>query len=177
MFARYTGMRQGEIAHVLASDFNLYAADVFVDQILKTPKSYERAFKGRIPKGFVLCLFIADSDARRTKTGLERVVPITDKLLPVVRSRIKKAKGGALFPFAVADGGASFGRKWLKLVKKIHEELTMHGFRHYAASEMENNGVSEAVSSIILGHVKDDVHDGYFHKQIRVLKEAVDKIY
>ena len=177
MFARYTGMRQGEIAHLCAGDFNLYAADEFVDQILKNPKSYENPFDGDIPNDFVLCLFIADTDTRRTKTGLERVVPIADKLLPIVFARLKRAKGRALFPFAETDGGSSFGRKWLKLVKEIHTELTMHGFRHYSASEMENNGVSEAVSSIILGHVKDDVHDGYFHKQIRVLKEAVDKIY
>ena len=49
----------------------------------------------------------------------------------------------------------------------------MHGFRHYATSEMENNGVNAAVSSIILGHSQGTVHDTYFHKQIGSLKAAV----
>jgi len=57
-----------------------------------------------------------------------------------------------------------------------HADLTMHGFRHYATSEMENERVSEAVSSVILGHTRGDVHDEYFHKRISLLKEAVDKI-
>jgi integrase len=177
MFARYTGLRQGEIAQIHRGDFQLYEAGEFVDRILRTPKNYERPYQGAVPDSFILCLYVADTESRGTKTGLERIVPVADKLLPVVDLQLARSQGKMLFPFAAKDGCRTFGRTWLKRVKKVDDELTMHGFRHYAASEMENNGVSEAVSSIILGHVKDDIHDRYFHKQIRVLKEAVDKIY
>ena len=53
----------------------------------------------------------------------------------------------------------------------------MHGFRHYAASEMENNGVGANISCAVLGHVPERVHGGYLHISIKAMKEAVDKIF
>ena len=53
----------------------------------------------------------------------------------------------------------------------------MHGFRHYAASEMENNGVGTNVSCAVLGHVPEKVHGSYLHISIGAMKNAVDKIY
>ncbi|MEI6972551.1 MAG: tyrosine-type recombinase/integrase, partial [bacterium] len=124
-----------------------------------------------------LCIWVTDEEGRRTKTGLERVVPVSDKLLPALERRLESTRGGELFPFAVDDSGASFGRLWLKKVKNIDATLTMHGFRAYATSQMENAGVNPGVARLILGHEQADVHEGYFHKQIGTLKEAVDKIH
>jgi len=53
----------------------------------------------------------------------------------------------------------------------------MHGFRHYAASEMENGGAGSNICSMILGHATSDVHSGYLHITVAAMKEAVDKIY
>lgn len=177
MIARYTGLRQGEIAHLRTDDFRLCDEKQYFDIALNNPKQHLRQFNGKIPDGSVLCIYIRDSEDRTTKTGEERLVPVADKLLPTVKQRIENASGKNLFPFAVKDSGASFGRTWLKRVKKIDEELTMHGFRHYCTSEMENNGVSTSVSHIVVGHDPGTVHEGYFHKALRSLKEAVDKIY
>lgn len=177
LFARYTGMRQGELAHISVKDLQLYLTDLSVDQILKTPKNYEKQFKGTIPAKHVLCIYVRDTETHGTKTGLERIVPVAKKLLPALKRRAKQVKTGPLFPFAARDSCASFGRKWVKCVKAVDAGLTMHGFRHYATSEMENNGVNAAISSIILGHSQGTVHDTYFHKQIGSLKDAVDEIY
>ena len=111
----------------------------------------------------VLCIFVADRESQTTKTGLERVIPISDKLMPTVKRRLDVKNKGPVFPFAVKDSGSSFGRLWLKKVKSIADDLTMHGFRHYVASEMENNGVSKQNSSAILGHVENGVHENYVH--------------
>jgi integrase len=181
LFARYTGMRLGEIAQLQADDALLFPGDAFLETVLRNPDQYGRPYRHEdgVPAGMVLCLYVKDAGERDTKTGLERVVPVADKLLPALNRRLQKARGkdGALFPAAVADRGAVFGRNWRNGVKKIHPELTMHGFRHYAASEMENNGVNRTVASAVLGHVENSVHGGYVHATIAALKEAVDRIH
>ena len=106
----------------------------------------------------------------------ENLVPVAAKLLPTVQRRVEVSGNGPIFGCAANGGGASFGRIWLKKVKKIDPELTMHGFRHYAASEMENHGISAHVSALILGHVRRSVHDSYVHPTVGTLKEAVDTI-
>jgi integrase len=133
---------------------------------------------GPVPEGMALCLFVRDAGDRSTKTGLERVVPVAAKLLPTVDRRLDSASGttGALFLFALADRGAVFGRAWLKNAKRVHPELTLHGFRHYAASEMENNGANRSISNAVLGHVDDSVHGGYVHVTVGAMGEAVEKI-
>jgi len=179
MIARYTGMRQGEIAQLLGTDAVLFPTDAYLDAILPTPDQFQRPYVPADggPEGMVLCLYVRDRGSRSTKTGLERIVPVAAKLLPVLRRRLDRAGGKAFFASALPDRGSIFGRAWLRGVKKIHAELTMHGFRHYAASEMENNGVNATVSGAILDHVDSSVHGGYVHVEIGTLKEAVDTIW
>ncbi|MBT3375310.1 MAG: tyrosine-type recombinase/integrase [Lentisphaerae bacterium] len=177
MFARYTGMRQAEIAHIRVEDLQTYEGSEFVDVILANPAQYQQQYGEAIPDGHALCIYVTDTDDHTTKTGLERIVPVSNRLLPVIRRRVEQVGKGPLFPFAEGDSGASFGRLWLKKVKKIGDDLTMHGFRHYAASEMENNGVESGVSAAVLGHVESSVHEGYVHRRIAVLKEGVDQVY
>ena len=180
LFARYTGLRQGEIAQLQADDVVLFPGNAFLDGVLQNPAQHQQPYRpvDGVPTGTELCIYVRDAGERETKTGLERIVPVADKLLPALNRRLDAASGKdrQLFPAAAADRGAIFGRAWLKGVKKIHVELTMHGFRHYAASEMENNGVSRTVASAILGHVENSVHGGYVHATITALKEAVEKI-
>ena len=176
--ARYTGMRQGEIAHIEGADLQLYSQDEYADTIVMNPPAYEKPYGGGpIPEGFALCIYVRDTRERPIKTGTERIVPVAEKLLPVLQRRLEAAGAGPLFAFAVKDSGKSFGSAWVARVKAIHPELTMHGFRHYATSEMENNGVNAAVSSMVVGHSPGTVHDGYFHKTVGVLKEGVERIY
>ena len=104
-------------------------------------------------------------------------MPVAAKLLPVIRRRLQKTPAGPLFPTAAADGAATFGRRLLKAVARTHRGLTLHGFRHYATSEMENAGVSTGIACTILGHTMGTVHDLYFHRELRTMKAAVDRIY
>ncbi len=87
MFARYTGMRQGEIADVRVEDFRVYPEGNTIDAIIKNPESHGKPYKDRNPKNYMLCIFVADRESEAMKTGLERVVSVAKKLLPVVNRR------------------------------------------------------------------------------------------
>ena len=177
LVARYTGMREGEITNIHMDDLRIYNNNDYSDQILKNPSSHGKAYSGSIPEGTVLCIYVKDTESRETKTGLERIIPVADKLMPAITRRFKHTAESPLFPFAAKDSCITFGRTWLKKVKTFGAELTMHGFRHYAASEMENNGAGVNVSCAILGHAPERVHGSYLHITIKAMKEAVDKIY
>ena len=145
--------------------------------MIANPLSQGKEYTGKKPAGHILCLMVRDEENRETKTGLERLVPISDKLLPVVIRKLTSCKKEDLFPGAAKDECKTFGRTFLKKLKTIAGDLTMHGFRHYAASEMENNGAGSNICSAILGHATSDVHSGYLHITIAAMKDAVDKIY
>ncbi len=177
MVARYTGMRESEIANIHMDDLILFNGKEYSDQILKNPGGFGIQYTGDTPKNSVLCIYVRDTESRATKTGLERIVPVSNKLLAVIDRRFKADGKSPLFPFAAKDSCITFGRTWLKKVKTIGKDLTMHGFRHYAASEMENNGTGVNVSCAVLGHAPERVHGGYLHITIKAMKESVDKIY
>lgn len=179
MVARYTGMRQGEIAQLRAEDICLYPATARVDAVLKTPGNFAKPYKAGapLPAGQLLCILVADRGEQTTKTGQERIVPVADKLRPILDRRLSDKAKGPVFPVAAVDNGKDFSRLWLKKVKKIDKELTLHGFRHYATTEMENNGVNTGIACAVLGHEPGTVHSDYFHGELAAMKTAVDKIY
>ena len=178
MFARYTGMRQAEVAQLKKGDFCLLKKDAYVDQVLANPNNFLKIYNGEIPKGYILCIFIRDEESRQTKTGQERIVPVAKKLMSTAKRRIK-IKSNSIFPCANTPSKLkTFSRTWLKKVKNIDQGLTYHGFRHYATSEIENNGIGENISRVITGHsASKDAHAGYVHISISAMTEAVDKIY
>ena len=178
IFARYTGMRQAEVAQLRKEDFCLFKKNAYVDQVLDNPKNFLKVYNGIIPKDYVLCIFIHDDESRQTKTGQERIVPVAEKAMSTIKRRIN-TKSNSVFPCANTPLKLkTFSRTWLKKVKGIGQGLTYHGFRHYATSEIENNGIGENISRVVTGHsAGKDAHAGYVHISISAMKEAVDKIY
>lgn len=178
IFARYTGMRQAEVAQLRKEDFCLLKKNAYADQVLANPNNFLKSYNGDIPKGYVLCIFVHDEESRQTKTGQERIVPVAEKAMSTVLKRIN-TKSNTIFPCADTPSKLkTFSRTWLKKVKSIDQGLTYHGFRHYATSEMENNGIGENISRMVTGHsVGKDAHVSYVHISIIAMKEAVDKIY
>jgi len=119
MIGRYTGMRQGEVAQLRKKDLYFFKQDDYVDQILRNPENFIKEFNGKIPQNYVLCIFVRDEEARTTKTGDERIVPVADKILPVIERRMQ-GKSGSIF--SCADNHLkfiTFTRTWLKKVKNI----------------------------------------------------------
>ena len=105
-------MRQAKIAALRAGDLRVFPEAEYGDAILRNPTQYSLVIDGTLAAGGVVCIFVRDDAESQTKTGLQRIVPVADKLLPVIQRRLDAANGGHLFPFAVADKGASFGRDW-----------------------------------------------------------------
>lgn len=177
LIARYTGMRRSEIAAACAEDIRVFRGTAHADAVVRSRGRDGTPPGGTVPARSVLCIYVADRGSRQTKTGHERVVPVADRLLPAIRRCLQRTPSGPLFPTAAADGAAGFGRRWLKAVARAHRGLSLHGFRHYATSEMENAGVSTGIACTILGHALGTVHDLYFHRELRAMKAAVDRIY
>ncbi len=73
MVARYTGLRQGEIVQLRTGDFRLCDESQYFDIALNNPKQHLLEFKGIIPEGYGLCIYIHNSDGRTTKTGEDRL--------------------------------------------------------------------------------------------------------
>ena len=151
LIARYTAMRQQEITNLKGKDF--------------------------IEQGDILCINVADDDERTTKTGMQRLVPVANRLRPVIDRRRPSTPEAPLFPQAYDDNGKYFGKLFCRLVKNVASDIVLHGFRHYANSEMANAGVENDVRKQILGHARTDTHDGYTHFDVAILKRSVDKIY
>ena len=51
-----------------------------------------------------------------------------------------------------------------------------HSFRHTFKTELANRGVNPDVRDVLTGHAKPSVAETYVHRNVSVLKDAVDKL-
>lgn len=119
----------------------------------------------------------------KTAAGKNRVIPLSDKILPIVREEI--AQGGEYLLLDRRDGRPILtydrlrGRIWepskaLKLLPRPH---LAHDGRHTCATLLDNACVNLKVSQLILGHSARDITSRvYTHKTIAQLVEAINKI-
>lgn len=119
----------------------------------------------------------------KTAAGRNRVIPLADKILPLVQEEL--AKGGEYLLLDRRDGNPILtydrlrGRIWepskaLKLLPRPH---LAHDGRHTCATLLDNAGVNLKVSQLILGHSARDITSRvYTHKTIAQLVEAINKI-
>lgn len=162
LIARYTGARLGEIAQLTGKDV--------------------------VEVHGVTCLHIFEREAegKTTKTHSERYVPVAMKIKRLVDKLRKKHGDGPLFPncgtwidskFGVVKPAKFLGNAFQKAVKKIAPDLSFHSFRHFAITEMANQGVAEEVRMRIVGHKGRTVHAGYTQIDVQTMAGAVEKIY
>jgi integrase len=53
---------------------------------------------------------------------------------------------------------------------------TFHSLRHGFVSSMANAGVSKELRMKLAGHTTDAVAEKYTHREVRILREAVESI-
>ncbi|MBF8177846.1 tyrosine-type recombinase/integrase [Herminiimonas contaminans] len=109
-------------------------------------------------KGYVL-------DAKQTKNGKPRIVPIHRKIAVLAR-RIRFTIDGDRFSGEWERARALAG----------YPETRFHDLRHGAASEMLNSGVPLVVVGSVLGHLSMVSTKRYSHLLTDQLEEAVSKI-
>lgn len=114
----------------------------------------------------------------KTAAGKHRIVPIHDKLLPILESH----KNG-LFVFdnekwvhleTAKTKYSTFVRHWDLMLKQYGMKHTTHDCRHTVRSKLDSKSANKVCIDRIIGHKNTDVGERvYTHKSIQELKEAM----
>lgn len=116
----------------------------------------------------------------KTEAGIDRVIPIADKILPLIKNRYDKNKR-----FLVNNKygnhytyGSYVSANFNTVMNRLQMQHLPHDGRHTFASLMDNVGANEVCLKLIMGHsMRNDVTKGvYTHKTIPQLIEEVNKI-
>ena len=114
----------------------------------------------------------------KTAAGKNRIIPIHDCLLPVIKRHMN---GGALFGYEVNPAAVNptsnmrtdFIRKWSKAMSELGLVHTTHDCRHTVRSKLDGKA-NKVCIDLIMGHKSADVGERiYTHKTIEELKETI----
>jgi integrase len=129
------------------------------------------------------------------KTGKQETLPI-HPMLAAHLGRIAGDTGGKI-SVALArqsiSGRSGLSRQFLDIVRKAGLDAgaevekregkrrrftakTFHSLRHGFVSSMANAGVSKELRMKLAGHTTDAVAEKYTHREVRILREAVESI-
>ena len=103
-------MRQAEIGHLKGSDLIYLKPDEYVDVALTDMNGRGTSYASGNANSSILCIYVRDEESRETKTGLERIIPVSAKLLPTIEQRLSTAGEGPLFKCAWGKESITFGR-------------------------------------------------------------------
>ena len=116
----------------------------------------------------------------KTEAGKDRIIPIADKILPLVKNRYNpdrkyliNNKYGNHYSY-----GSYVESNFRTVMGKLKMQHTPHDARHTFATMMNNAGANEVCTKLILGHsMRNDVTKGvYTHKTPSDLLLEVNKI-
>lgn len=154
LIARYSGMRLAEIAQ-------LHREDIVTEE------------------GF-LCIKVC----RNVKTlSSQRMIPVAEKLRPLLESLMEEIKTGRLFPLCgdmstvgVMKYGHAFAKLWDRRAKQVASDLSFHCWRVYANFQMTKAGIDLLDRERLLGHANERTNASYLPADLERLKKAVDSI-
>ncbi len=159
MLARYTGCRVSELAQLRGED------------VVQT-------------RGVRCFRVTGQGPGRSVKTvASERLVPVADKLEPLVNELLRKRKKGRLLDagdYKAKDGTVKYAhgflKHWNRRAKKVAPDLSFHCWRVYANDAMATAGVDIGDRERLLGHKSDRTQAAYTPENLERLKRAVDSI-
>lgn len=112
----------------------------------------------------------------KTDAGKDRIIPINEKILPLIRDRMSDQK--YLFVSARGDKMSydTFrAKRWNPLMQELNMKHKPHDGRHTFATLMDNAGANKVSIQKIMGHASQGITDKvYTHKNIDELRKAVD---
>jgi integrase len=129
-----------------------------------------------------------------TKTGREMQCPLHDELRRALKSLPRGIGKAPLFPalagrqtggahglsgrFAAIVDKAGISRNRMAVVEGGREvsDLSFHSLRHSFTSALANAGVAEEIRMKLTGHSTREVHSGYTHHEIEILRAAVGRL-
>jgi integrase len=87
-------------------------------------------------------------EAKHTKTGIERIVPLTTKAMKILRA-IPRSIDGRVFPMSINN----FNRGWRAICKNANiNGLRYHDLRREACSRLLERGLSISEVQMFTGH-------------------------
>lgn len=113
----------------------------------------------------------------KTENGKDRTIPLHQKIIPLIQSRIDKSRNGYLFENTLGKKltyALFMSKYWGALTAHLEPGHTPHDTRHTFVSRMDSLGVNRVTIQKIVGHSAKDVTDIYTHKNLDELLAAVD---
>lgn len=108
----------------------------------------------------------------KTDNGIDRIVPIHDRILPLIKSRMKLS-GTLLFGLNYEQYRYSY-KKVMKALGMSHKP---HETRHTFISKAKESSLDEYCLKLIVGHAISDLTERvYTHRQVEQLKDEINKI-
>lgn len=115
----------------------------------------------------------------KTAAGINRVVPINNKILPLIEKRMSEHK----YLLSSIPGTKdkvrydNYKKEWDAIMKNFRMKHLPHDSRHTFATLMDNADANKVAVKRIMGHVSKGVTDRvYTHKDITQLIKAIDLI-
>ena len=106
----------------------------------------------------------------KTKAGI-RVVPIHDKIFPLIEKRYKAANSHFVMVKGKPMTYAQFNMSYWSI--KNH---TIHETRHTFTTQIQKYDVDKLVLKKIIGHATTDITDHYTHRTLEELKAEINKL-
>ncbi len=111
----------------------------------------------------------------KTKAGKNRIIPINEKIYPLIKKRYNKNNDFLVIVDEVNKEVtySIFKKRW----NDLNLNHSPHECRHTFASLMDSAGANKVSTKKIMGHTTQDMTDGvYTHKTINELIKAVNMI-
>lgn len=108
----------------------------------------------------------------KTKAGKDRVIPISNKIMPLVLKRYN-----ANNKFFISMSYQVYKKHFTELMQRLNMDHLPHDGRHTFASLANSAGVNPTSIKMIMGHTSQDITERvYTHKTISELVSAVNAI-
>ena len=113
----------------------------------------------------------------KTEAGKDRVIPIHDKILPIVKERIEKYGFLAPTTKGTPTSYVAFNQRLTKLMEKLKWEHKSHDARKTAISLMHRFEIPMEVIRMIVGHSGKGVTEKvYIYKSKQELVDYINKV-
>lgn len=116
----------------------------------------------------------------KTVAGIDRVIPINKKILPLIEKRFNKDRKYLIHDISGVSNKSRYDyykRDWDIVIKQIKMKHNPHDSRHTFATLMDNAGANKISIKRIMGHASKDITDKiYTHKDVEQLIKAIDLI-
>lgn len=114
----------------------------------------------------------------KTKAGKNRIIPLHDKILPLIKRRLETASKYLISSKRTPKlTYASFKERWDKMMSRLDLSYLPYDCRHTCATRLDNAKANKICVKLILGHKIQDITDGvYTHKNISQLVDTINLV-